>query len=314
MKIVITDSATVTVGDLDFRALEALGEVTAYELTAPEQVAERVRGADAVLCNKTLLNRQTLAGVDGLKYIGLFATGYNNIDIPYANEAGITVCNAPGYSTGAVAQLTFAFIMELYNRVAAYDKTVRNGDWVRSRTFSYFYMPTAELEGKTIGIVGFGSIGQRVARLALAYGMRVYVHTRTVRDFPGVSFVGLDELLARSDIVTVHCPLTQHTQGMFGTEAFDKMKPGAVFINTSRGAVVDETALRGALKTKLLGAGIDVLTEEPMRSDCALLGLPNCLITPHIAWAGLETRRRLMGMVADNLRSFIAGQTINSVN
>lgn len=314
MKIVITDSATVTQGDISFSALAKYGKVIRYDLTPPEKLAERLRGADMVICNKTIISGETMAQCPDLKFIGLFATGYNNIDIEYAKAHGIVVSNAPSYSTDGVAQHTFALILEHYNRVCAYSKTVAEGDWVKSRSFSYFPLPIGELKGKTIGIVGYGSIGKQVAKIALAFDMNVIVFTRTPKDDSNVKFVSFDELLEKSDIITFHCPLNPQTNKLMNKEAFAKVKSNALIINTSRGAVIDEIALREALDSgKIMGAGIDVLEHEPMSADCPLLNAPNCIITPHIAWAGLETRERLMGIVEDNIKHFIEGNPINNV-
>lgn len=314
MKIVITDASTVTGGDLSFDIFRQFGEVVIYDLTSAEELPARIKDADIVLCNKTLMTREAMSGANNLKYIGIFATGFNNIDLDYTHSHGITVCNVPGYSTEAVAQHTFAFILELLCRVSDYNKTVKQGDWVKSRTFSYFPIPLYELSGKTLGIVGMGSIGSRVVDIAKAFGMNVLVYKRSKIDDSRVQQVSLDELLKNSDIVSLHCPLNKDSENMMNKEAFDKMKDGAVFINTARGGLVDEYALRDALESKkLLGAGLDVLRQEPMNKDCPLLGVENCIITPHIAWAGLETRKRLMGIVASNIASFISGKPVNTV-
>lgn len=314
MNIVVTDADTVVDGGVTLDILQSLGDVTVYGLTSPEELPARIAGADVVLCNKTPMTAEAMAAAPNLKYIGLFATGYNNVDLAYARERGITVCNVPGYSTDAVAQHTFAFILALTNRVGEYNATVASGDWVRSRTFSYFPLPLSELAGKTVGIVGYGAIGRRVADIARAFGMAVLVYTRRPCGDPTVEQVTLDDLLARADIVTLHCPLNEQSAGMMDAAAFARMKEGAIFINTARGPLVDEAALRAALDSgHLLGAGLDVLCREPMDADCPLLGAPRCLITPHIAWAGRETRLRLIAQVADNVRAFLNGTPINTV-
>ena len=314
MKIVITDADTVTAGDLSFDIFREFGELTVYGLTKPEETAARIAEADIVLCNKTMLTAKNMSGAEKLRYIGLFATGYNNVDTEYTGSHGIIVCNAPGYSTEAVAQHTFALILSLFGNIGEYNETVRRGDWIKSRTFSYFPIPMTELCGKTIGIVGYGSIGRRVGDIAKAFGMKVLVCNRRRINDPSVSQVALTELLRLSDIVTLHCPLNSDSENMMNAKAFAEMKRGAVFINTARGALVDEYALRDALESgRLLGAGVDVLRTEPMTADCPLYGAKNCLITPHIAWAGYETRARLMKTVADNLRAFTAGSPINTV-
>lgn len=314
MKIVITDASTVTNGDIDLKVFEQFGEVVIYDVTDTNQVAQRVKDADMIICNKTLLNRDNLKEAKNLKYIGLFATGFNNIDLEYTNEAGITVCNAPGYSTEAVAQHTFAFILSILNRVGEYNETVKQGDWIKSRTFSYFPLPLSELSQKTIGIVGYGSIGKRVGDIAKAFNMNVLVHNRSKVKDETVSQVTFDELLQKSDIVTLHCPLNKDSENIMNGEAFSKMKDGAVFVNTARGGMVDELALRRALESgKLLGAGVDVLRKEPMDKDCPLFNAPNCYITPHIAWAGVETRTRLLKLVTDNIQAFLDGNAQNTV-
>ncbi|MGN0597644.1 MAG: D-2-hydroxyacid dehydrogenase [Ruminiclostridium sp.] len=314
MKIVITDSATVTKGDISFSSLAKYGTVIRYDLTPPEKLNERIRGAEMIICNKTVITAETMAACPTLKYIGLFATGYNNVDIEYAKAHGIAVCNAPAYSTDGVAQHTFALILEHYNRVCEYNKTVAEGDWVKSKTFSYFPLPIGELRDKTIGIVGFGSIGKQVAKIALAFNMKVLVNTRTPSDNKDVEFVSFEDLLQKSDIITFHCPLAPQTNKLMNKAAFEKVKQNALIINTARGPIIDETALREALDSgKIMGAGIDVLESEPMSADCKLLGAPNCIITPHVAWAGLETRERLMGIVEENIKMFLEGKTQNNV-
>lgn len=314
MRIVVLDAATVVGNGIDLEFLKEFGEVEEYDLTAPEEVIPRLQGADAVICNKVRITAEVMAACPTLKYVGLFATGFNNIDVAYAATHGVTVCNVPGYSTEAVAQHTFAFILALTDRVHTYNETVAQDDWVRSRTFAYFPIPMMELCGKTIGIVGYGAIGRRVGDMARAFGMRVLVHGRRPIPDTDVEQVPFEELLRRSDVVTLHCPLNADSEGMMDAAAFAAMKEGAIFINTSRGGLVDEHALRHALDSgHLLGAGVDVLQVEPMAADCPLLGAPHLLITPHIAWAGVETRRRLMGVVAENLRRFMAGDPINRV-
>ncbi|HBH94579.1 MAG TPA: glycerate dehydrogenase [Ruminococcaceae bacterium] len=314
MKITVTDIDTVTRGDLSFDFLERLGEVAYYGVTAEDQVAERIKDSDIVLCNKTVLNRSSLENAEKLKYIGLFATGYNNIDIEYCREKGIAVCNAPSYSTDSVAQLTFALILELTNRVCDYRALTDRGDWIKSRTFSMFPIPLMELRGKTIGIIGFGSIGAKTAEIALAFGMRVLAYNRSPKSARGVEFTELDRLLSESDFVSLHCPLNRQSKNLINENTLSKMKNGAYLINTARGPIVDENALAAALRSgKLAGAGLDVLCSEPMSRDCPLYNIPNCIITPHIAWAGLETRERLLKIVFDNISCFLSGNTVNNV-
>ena len=316
MKIVLTDCATVVSNsDLDLSRLEAFGEVTYYEETPAELTAERIKDADVVILNKTVIGKRELDAAKNLKLIALFATGYNNIDVKYAAERGVAVCNAGVYSTAAVAQHTFAFILEHASAISQYDKVVRDGDWIRSRLFAVFSKPTSELAGRTLGIFGLGAIGTQVARIANAFDMRVIAYSRTPKEVDGVEFVSFDTLLAQSDYLTLHCPLTDKTAKMFDAEVFAKMKDGAYFINTARGGVIDEYALRDAvISGKLSGAGIDVLTVEPMSDDCPLYNVPNITVTPHIAWAPLETRTRLLDIVISNLEAFIAGTPKNKVN
>lgn len=314
MRIVVADAATVVGGGIDLEFLKEFGEVTVYDLTAPEELVARLQGADAVIVNKVRVTADVMAACPTLKYVGLFATGYNNIDVAYAAAHGVTVCNVPGYSTEAVAQHTFALLLAVTDRCHEYNATVAEGDWVRSRTFAYFPIPLTELCGKTMGIVGYGAIGRRVGDMARAFGMKVLVCGRRPIPDADVEQVPFEELLCRSDVVSMHCPLNADSEGMMNAAAFAKMKQGAIFINTSRGGLVDEQALRDALDSgHLLGAGVDVLQVEPMSEDCPLLGAPNLLITPHIAWAGVETRRRLMGVVAENIRQFLNGTPINRV-
>ena len=314
MKIVLTDAQTVFDELVTSDVLRELGEVEEHGLLRYEEVAEAVRDADMVICNKTLMNAHTLRFAYKLKYIGLFATGYNNIDIDYCREHGITVCNAGSYSTNAVAQQTFALILEQYNKTAKYNDFVQNGRWKRSPTFSPFVYPLNELAGKTLGIVGLGAIGQAVAKIALAFNMNVIAYNRSPRDVDGVKQVSFDELLAESDIVTVHCPLNRDSEKMFNSVTFAKMKKGALFINTARGGVVEEKDLYNALERgQLSGACVDTLSVEPMEENCILMGAKNCIITPHVAWAPVETRRRLMGIVVNNIRSYLEGSPVNVV-
>ena len=316
MKIVLTDCATVvSKSDLDLSRLEAFGEVTYYGETPAELTAERIKDADVVILNKTVIGKREIDAAKNLKLIALFATGYNNIDTEYAASRGIAVCNAGVYSTSAVAQHVFAFILAHASSIAEYDKDVREGAWIHSRLFSFFSRPTFELAGRTLGIFGLGAIGTQVARIAKAFDMRVIAHSRTPKDVDGVEFVSFDELLAESDYLTVHCPLTDKTAKIFNASAFAKMKDGAYFINTARGGVIDEYALLDAVRSgKLSGAGVDVLTTEPMSADCPLYNEPNITVTPHIAWAPIETRERLLDIVISNLETFIAGTPKNKVN
>ncbi len=315
MKIVLTDAQTVIDELVTADCLNEFGEVTAHGLLRYDEVAEAIADADIVVCNKTLLNSETLRLAKKLKYIGLFATGYNNIDIEYCRKNGITVCNAGSYSTNAVAQQTFALILEHYNKVAKYDQYVKDGKWKRSPTFSPFVYPLNELSGKTIGIVGLGTIGKEVAAIANAFHMHVIAYNRSRRDVPNVEQVSFEKLLKESDIITVHCPLNPDSEDLFNKETFMKMKQGALFVNTARGGVMVEQDLYDALECGHLGgACIDVLRVEPMEEECILTQAKNCIITPHVAWAPLETRLRLMDIVADNIRCFLNGTPKNVVS
>lgn len=315
LKIVLTDCDTVNSNDLDLSVFEQFGQVTYYGETPAELIAERIKDANVVICNKTVIGKAEIDAAKDLKLITLFATGYNNIDVAYAREKGIAVCNAGVYSTNAVAQQVFAFILNNASKVSDYDADIKDGTWIRSRLFSVFSRPTHELAGKTLGIFGYGAIGKKVAHIALAFDMKVIACTRTPKVDEEVRFVSFDELLAESDYLSLNCPLTPETRGLFGKETFEKMKDGAYFINTSRGAVIDEQALLDVLRSgKLSGAAIDVLTYEPMRADCVLKDAPNITITPHVAWAPFETRKRVVEIVAENIRRFISGDPQNLVN
>lgn len=315
MKIVILEAATVSKNDVSFEEIYRLGEVREYPLTPVDKIVEYVGDAEAVLCNKTPFTAEVLEACHNLKYIGLCATGYNNIDVAAATRLGITVCNAPAYSNAAVAQQVFSFILRYTNRTSAYNRFVHNGGWIRSETFSAFEYPITELAGKTLGIIGYGRIGRQVAKIAHAFDMNVIVNTRTAKQDSSVKFVGLKELLSKSDMITLHCPLTDETNGLIDLDALKLCKPTAILINTSRGAVINEADLAYALENDIIaGAGLDVLCEEPMSADNPLLNAKNCIITPHIAWAPIDTRKRLITIVADNLSAFINGKPINTVN
>ncbi len=314
MNIVVLDTATVADEDVKLNFLSRYGQVTTYYMSAQEEVPDRIRDAELVLINKVHLGEAEMDAAPRLKYIGLFATGYNNVDIQAARRRGIVVCNVPGYSTEAVAQHTIALMLEHYNRVADYHRTVAAGDWTRSETFCYSPIPLAEVHGKTLGIVGYGSIGRRVADIARAFGMQILVYARRSLQEPGVEQVSLPELLQRADVLSLHCPLNEDSADMMDETAFATMKPGALFINTARGGLVDENALRRALDSGHLGgAAVDVLRQEPMDPACPLFGAPRCIITPHIAWAAVDTRLRLVGIVEENIRAFLDGNPINNV-
>ena len=315
LNIVLTDCNTVTSGDLDLSVLEKFGKVTYYGESLPEQIPERIKDADIVILNKTVLGKAELEGAKNLKLIALFATGYNNIDTVYARERGITVCNAGSYSTSAVAQQVFGFILANATKIAEYDRDVKDGKWIESRLFCFFSRPACELQGKTLGIFGYGAIGRRVAEIARAFEMKVIATKRNPVEDDIVTFVDFDTLLRESDYLSVNCPLNDGTREIFNAEAFAKMKKGAYFINTARGGVIVEQDLVDALKSgHLSGAAVDVLTVEPMRADCPLLNAPNITFTPHVAWAPIETRTRLLSIVMDNIENFLGGTPKNVVN
>ena len=315
MKTVVLDKCTVTKGDVDLSPLEKWGETEYYDLLSKEDIKKVLSDADAVICNKAKLDREIIESAPSLKYIGLFATGYNNIDTVAAAEHGITVCNVPGYSTDSVAQLTFSLILELAGNASAYVRSVAAGDWKRSKQFSYFFAPISELAGKTLGIYGLGTIGKAVAEIAKAFKMRVIAYSRTPKNIDGIEEVGKEELFRQSDFLSFHCPLNSDSALAVNRESLALMKSSAYLVNTARGGIVDEHALAEALeKGVIAGAALDVLTEEPMAEDCPLFGAPNCIITPHIAWAAYETRVRLIKLVAANVDAFVKGETINRVN
>lgn len=313
MKVVILDAKTLTNDDIDFSVFDEFGEVTIYDYTKYNQIAERIKDAEIILCNKSIMNRMTLKDAKNVKYIGLFATGYNNVDIEYTNERNITVCNAGSYSTNAVAQHVFALILEHYNKVGEYNKFVKDGGWIHSEKFSPF-KPMKEMDGRTLGIVGYGSIGKKVAKIAQAFDMKVLAYNRSPKKDESVRFVEMDELLEKSDIVSIHCPLNSDSEKMCNKEFFEKMKYGALFINTSRGGVVDEQALIDAVKSKKIsGAGLDVVAVEPMEKHEEILDIDNIIITPHSAWAPVETRTRLVEIVKNNIKKWVAGAPVNVI-
>lgn len=317
MKIVNLEGYTTNPGDLSWEQFEKYGELTVYDRTKPEEIVERAKDAEILFINKCVITEELLDQMPKLKYVGLESTGYNVIDGKAARERGITISNIPAYSTNAVAQLVFAFILQITNKVTLHSDAVHNGEWTNCPDFCFWKGSLAELDGKTIGIVGFGSIGRRVAHIARAFGMQVLVFTPHPKPevFPDVTFTDFDTMLKNSDVVTCHCPLTPATENLMNAEAFSKMKTSAIFINTSRGSVVDDAALADALNhDRLQGAGVDVLRTEPPKEDNPLLHAKNCFITPHIAWAGYETRARLQRILEDNLKAFLDGHPQNVVN
>lgn len=314
-EIVILDAETVTRGDVSLEQITSLGNARVYGYTPNDRIAEMIGGADAVICNKCLITDEVFEACPNLKYVGLFATGYNNVDIDSANRHGAAVCNVPGYSTDSVAQHTFAFILHHYSKIAEYADTVAAGDWVNYKLFSYFYIPTTEIAGLTLGVIGYGEIGRKTAQIARAFGMDTVTYTRSPHKVDdGTPVLSLEELLAVSDVVSLHCPLTADNEKMINAQTLSLMKPSALLINTARGGLVDEYALAEALNSgKISAACIDVLTHEPMREDCPLRTAKNCTITPHIAWAPIETRKRLLNEVALDLKAWLDGTPRNQV-
>ena len=315
-RIVILDGFTLNPGDLEWSAVSALGEVAVYDRTPPELVGIRAAGAEVVLTNKTVLSAEVIEGLPELRYIGVLATGYNVVDVVAARRRGIVVTNVPGYGTAAVAQHVMALLLELTQRTGLHSDGVRAGEWARSVDWCYWRTPLVELSGLTMGLVGFGAIGQAVARLARAFGMPVLVATRTPRgEMDGVEYTTMDELFRRADVVSLHCPLTPETQGLVHAGRLAVMKPSAFLINTGRGPLIVEQDLADALHNgQLAGAGLDVLCTEPPAADNPLLTAPRCLITPHLAWAAQASRQRLMKAVAENIQAFQAGKPVNVVN
>ncbi len=317
-KIVVLDGYTENPGDLSWNALEALGELTIYDRTPADQIVSRIGDAEYIYTNKTPITKETLDACPQLKFIGVLATGYNVVDVNAAKEKGVAVANIPTYGTSAVAQFVFALLLEICHHVGAHGDAVKAGDWTNCPDFCFWNYPLIELAGKTMGIIGYGRIGQNTARIAVALGMKVLAYD----EFPNKSLetedikvVGLDELLANSDVISLHCPLFPSTQGMINKSSIAKMKDGVIIINTSRGPLINEADLKEALDSgKVFAAGVDVVSTEPIKADNVLLSCKNCIITPHIAWAPKESRQRLMDIAVDNLKQFIDGKPVNVVN
>jgi glycerate dehydrogenase len=318
MKIVVLDGYTLNPGDNPWTELERLGELTVYERTSPAQVVERARPAGILLTNKAPVTREFLDELPNLRYIGVLATGYNNVDGPAAAARGIPVTNVPEYGTRSVAQFVFALLLELCHRVGHHDQAVHSGKWARCLDVCFWDSPLVELAGKTLAVVGFGRIGRRVGELGHAFGMEVLaVDPQACPDPPYAPFawVSLPEACARADVLSLNCALTEENRGLVNAALLAGMKPSAFLINAARGPLVDEAALAAALNAgRLAGAALDVVAEEPIHADNPLLTARNCLLTPHIAWATLEARRRLMHEAAENLRAFLAGRVRNRVN
>ena len=317
MQIVILDGYTANGGDLSWKALEDIGELTVYDRTRPEEVLLRAKDAEIVLTNKVCLRKQEMEQLPRLKYIGVLATGYNVVDLEAAREHGIIVTNVPAYSTESVAQMVFAHLLTITNRTEHYARLNREGNWSSCPDFCYWDTPLTELAGKTLGIVGLGNIGRRVAVIAQAFGMKVVAYTsKTAAQLPsGIRKRTIDELLKESDVVTLHCPLAPGTHHLINSQTLQMMKPSAILINTGRGPLVNDQDVADALKANRLRAYCaDVLSEEPPRADNPLLPCENAFITPHIAWATMEARSRLIDVAIGNVKAFIDGQPVNVVS
>ena len=316
MKIIVLDGYGLNPGDLTWKGFEELGELTVYDRTSPSELLERAAGAEALVTNKTLITSENMDALPDLKYIGVLATGYNVVDIDAAKARGIVVTNIPAYSTASVAQMVFAHILNITQRVGYYADENKRGRWTKNADFCYWDTHLVELQGKKMGIVGFGNIGQATARIAQAFGMEVCVYSSKPQfALPsGIKKMELDELFGECDVVSLHCPLTPDTKEMVNAERLSKMKPNAILINTGRGPLINEQDLADALNEgKIEAAGLDVLSVEPSVEGNPLLGARNCFITPHIAWATLEARTRLMDIAVQNLKSYQKGQIVNNV-
>lgn len=310
-RIIVLDGAVENPGDLSWEPLAALGELTVYDYTAPGDVIARIGDAPIILTNKTVISAEVMAACPQLRYIGVLATGYNVIDIAEAKRRGIVVANVPAYSTPTVAQFTMALLLEICLHVGHHSRVVHEGKWSACRDFAFWDYPLMELQGKTFGIIGYGSIGKAVAKLAKVFGMKVLAYSRHGAE---EDYAPLDELLAQSDIVSLHCPLTAENAGMINAETIARMKDGVIILNTARGGLINEADLREALLSgKVYAAASDVTAREPINADSPLLGLDNMIITPHIAWAATEARQRLMDIATDNVRKYLAGQPQNNV-
>ena len=314
MEIVITDGYTLNPGDLSWEAFEKIGQVKYYDRTFPNEVTGRCRRATVIITNKTPITSGTIHAADDLKIIAVSATGYNIVDIKAAKDKGVPVCNVPEYGTRSVAQHTFALLLELTNKAGIHAQSVKDGDWFRSADWSYVKAPIIELSGKTIGIVGFGRIGQNVAEIAKAFGMNVIVYNKG-KDIPSATGVTLQELFSQSDVVSLHCPVNDENAGFVNRQLLSLMKPTAFLINTSRGLLINEADLADALQKKIIAAAaLDVLSQEPPAKTNPLVGLHNCLITPHNAWSSYEARKRLMQTTLDNIVAALSGKPVNVVN
>jgi glycerate dehydrogenase len=320
MNIVVLDGYTLNPGDLSWEGLENIGSLTVYDRMdkEPNKIINAIGNSEIIYTNKTVLSKEILDKAPNLKYIGVLATGYNVVDIGAANELGITVTNVPNYSTNAVSQLTFSLLLELTNQVGVHNSAVKDGEWSNSKDFSFWKTPLIELSGKTMGIIGFGRIGKTTSKIAQAFGMKVLVFSNKKypelesENFKNSSF---KELISRSDVISLHCPLTEKTEGIINKNTLNKMKDGVFIVNTARGQLIVEEDLKNALNSgKVGGAAIDVVSEEPIKANNALLRAKNCIITPHIAWAPKEARERLMRIAVSNLEAYLNGDMQNVVS
>jgi glycerate dehydrogenase len=318
MKIVVLDGYTLNPGDLNWNEIASLGELTVYDRTqnTDSVILKAIDDAEVVFTNKTVLSAEVLKKAPSIKYIGVLATGYNVVDVNCARERGVVVTNIPNYGTDAVAQFAMGLLLQLCHRIGEHSLAVHSGAWGQSPDFSFWNFPLVELTGKTMGIVGYGKIGRKMAQIAKAFGLNVLIYTKTKsRKLEFGEYVSFDQLLKKSDVISLHCPLTLDTEGLIDKVAIQKMKTGVLLLNTARGGLVVEKDLKEALKSgKIAGAALDVVSVEPMSNDHPLLGVENCIITPHIAWATREARTRLMAMATENLRAYLKGKPVNVVN
>lgn len=315
-EIVILDAFTLNPGDLSWSQLEQLGKCTIYDRTDEAQIVQRAQHAEIVLTNKTVLSRKTLSKLPLLEYIGVLATGYNVVDLQYTNQNDICVTNIPGYSGSSVPQTVFSLLLHLTNNVAGYSNSVKTGEWTKSLDFCYYTTSLTELSGKTMGIIGFGFIGRQTAKIAQSFGMKVIVHTRSAPEnlSEDIAHVSLDELITQSDVISLHCPLTEDNYQFINKRQLQAMKQDCILINTSRGPLIDEHALADALRVgDIKAAALDVLSTEPPSPDNPLIGLENCIITPHVAWATKAARKRLLAICINNISHFLSGHPINTV-
>jgi glycerate dehydrogenase len=318
MKIVVLDGFTLNPGDLSWDGLKKFGELTVYERTPLDKIIDRIGNAEIIFTNKTPLTKETISKIPDVKFIGVLATGYNIVDVGAAKSRGIVVCNVPAYSTMSVAQFTFALLLEMCHHVGAHSEEVKRGAWTNSPDFCYWNYPLVELAGKTMGLIGFGRIGQATAKIAETFGMKVLVNNRGKNkktEDEKISYAEIEELYSKSDVISLHCPLNDDNKGIINKESISKMKDGVMIINTSRGPLINEEDIAEALNSgKISCAAVDVVSVEPIKKDNPLLKAKNCIITPHIAWAPKESRIRLMDITVDNLKQFLTGNPVNEVS